>query len=92
MLTTKTEYYEKNSDNYFNFFDMPENESYYFFSIGDALFIVLDMEGENYDTPKYLDDRGRNKFWMDISKDYFEKEKQWLENILELNIKRLNIL
>ena len=77
--------HEQNSDNYFNFFNMPGNESYYFFTVGDALFIVLDMEGENHDTPAYLDGKGREKFWTDIEKNYFEKEKQWLENVLELN-------
>ncbi len=77
--------HEQNSENYFNFFDMPGNGSYYFFTVGDALFITLDMEGKNYDTPAYLDSEGREKFWNNIGKDYFEKEKQWLENVLELN-------
>jgi hypothetical protein len=77
--------HERNSENYFNFFDMPGNGSYYFFTVGDALFIVLDMEGENHDTPQYLDDKGKEKFWTNIEKDYFDREKQWLKNVLELN-------
>ncbi|NOR75009.1 MAG: hypothetical protein GQ525_07600 [Draconibacterium sp.] len=77
--------HEQNSENYFDFFSMPGNESYYFFTVGDALFIVLDMEGPNYDTPAYLEGRSRDKFWSDISLDYFVKEKKWLENILTLN-------
>ena len=77
--------HEQNSENYFNFFSMPGNESYYFFTVGDALFIVLDMEGPNYDTPAYLQGRSREKFWTDISLDYFKTEKKWLENILSLN-------
>jgi len=77
--------HEQNSENYFDFFSMPGNESYYFFTVGDALFIVLDMEGPNYDTPAYLEGRSRDKFWSDISLEYFVKEKKWLENILTLN-------
>ncbi len=77
--------HEKNSDNYFNFFKMPGNGSYYFFNVGDALFVILDMEGEDFDTPAYLEGADRNKFWTNINKDYFDKEKQWLENVLEMN-------
>ena len=78
--------HEQNSDNYFNFFDLPGNESYYFFTVGDALFIVLDMEGENIPTPAYLKiSEERENFWNNIGKEYFEKEKQWLENVLTLN-------
>ena len=77
--------HEQNSENYFNFFSMPGNESYYFFSVGDALFIVLDMEGPDYDTPAYLGGKNREKFWTGISLEYFEKEKKWLENVLTLN-------
>jgi predicted MPP superfamily phosphohydrolase len=77
--------HEQNSKNYYNFFDLPGNEAYYFFTVGDALFIVLDMDGEYIPTPEYLKGAEREKFWEDISKDYFEKEKKWLENVLELN-------
>jgi hypothetical protein len=77
--------HEQNSDNYFNFFSLPGNESYYFFTVGDALFIVLDMEGEDINTPAYLKDENEDEFWQNISRDYFEREKLWLENLLTLN-------
>ncbi|MCK5371389.1 MAG: metallophosphoesterase, partial [Cyclobacteriaceae bacterium] len=54
QLMRNTPYYtvlgnhEHDSDNYYNFFAMPGNESYYFFAVGDALFVMLDMEGPNY--------------------------------------------
>lgn len=77
--------HEQNSENYFDFFSMPGNESYYFFTVGDAMFIVLDMEGPNYDTPAYLEGINREKFWTDINLEYFTEEKKWLEDILTLN-------
>ncbi len=77
--------HEQNSENYFNFFSLPGNESYYFFSVGNALFIVLDMEGPDYSAPVYLEGEHVDAFWTNISKKYFEKEKEWLENILTLN-------
>ncbi|MBT3242444.1 MAG: metallophosphoesterase family protein [Bacteroidetes bacterium] len=77
--------HEQDSENYYDFFSLPGNESYYFFSVGDALFIILDMEGPDYETPEYLQGESRNAFWTDISKKYFEEEKEWLENILNLN-------
>ena len=77
--------HEKNSDNYFNFFDLPGNESYYFFTVSDALFIVLDMDGEDFSTPAYLKDENEDEFWQNISKKYFDDEKAWLENVLTLN-------
>ncbi len=61
------------------------NESYYFFSVADALFVVLDMEGPDYDAPAFLEGEKEDAFWQNISKKYFEKEKEWLENILTLN-------
>ena len=77
--------HEQDSENYYDFFSLPGNESYYFFSVGDALFIILDMEGPDYYTPRYLQGENREAFWNNISREYFEKEKEWLENILELN-------
>jgi len=91
QLTRHVPYYtvlgnhEHNSENYFNFFSLPGNESYYFFSVGDALFIVLDMEGPYYSAPAYLKGEKEDAFWTNISRRYFEKEKEWLENILDLN-------
>ncbi len=77
--------HEHDSENYYDFFSLPGNERYYFFSVGDALFVVLDMEGPHYDAPKYLEGEQREAFWNNISKKYFEEEKEWLENLLSLN-------
>jgi hypothetical protein len=77
--------HEQDSENYYNFFTLPGNERYYFFSVGDALFITLDMEGPDYDTPEYLSDKGKEIFWEQVGRDYFEKEKEWLENLLTIN-------
>jgi len=77
--------HEKDSENYYNFFTLPGNERYYFFSIGDALFIVLDMEGPDYNAPEYLSEKGEDLFWEKIGKEYFEEEKRWLENVLTIN-------
>jgi len=77
--------HEQDSENYYNFFSLPGNERYYFFSVGDALFIILDMEGPDYNTPEYLEGENADAFWTNISKKYFEEEKEWLENILTLN-------
>lgn len=90
-LTRDVPYYtvlgnhEQDSDNYYKFFSLPGKESYYFFSVGDALFIVLDMEGPDYEAPAYLEGESEDAFWQNISKKYFEEEKEWLENILTLN-------
>ena len=77
--------HEQDSDHYYRFFSLPGNERYYFFSVGDALFIILDMEGPDVDAPVYLEGESREKFWTHISRAYFEEEKKWLENILNLN-------
>jgi hypothetical protein len=77
--------HEKDSKNYYNFFTLPGNERYYFFTVGDALFIVLDMEGPDYETPAYLSDEGREIFWNEIGKKYFDEEKEWLEHLLSVN-------
>lgn len=77
--------HEQDSENYYNFFTLPGNERYYFFSVGDALFVVLDMEGPDYDTPEYLSEEGREVFWEKVGREYFEKEKAWLENVLSIN-------
>ncbi len=77
--------HEKDSENYYNFFTLPGNERYYFFTIGDALFIVLDMEGPNYEAPEYLSEKGEDLFWEKIGREYFEEEKRWLENVLTIN-------
>jgi hypothetical protein len=77
--------HEQDSENYYNFFSLPGNERYYFFSVGDALFIMLDMDGPDYSAPPYLKGESVDAFWNNISRKYFEEEKEWLENILTLN-------
>ena len=77
--------HEQDSENYYNFFSLPGNERYYFFSVGDALFVMLDMEGPNYRAPGFLKGENVDAFWMNIGRKYFEREKEWLENILTLN-------
>ncbi len=90
-LTRNVPYYtvlgnhEKDSQNYYDFFSLPGNESYYFFSVGDALFVVLDMEGPAYEVPAYLKGEERDAFWEKISLEYMKQEKKWLENVLTLN-------
>ncbi len=91
QLMRHTPYYtvlgnhEHDSDNYYNFFSMPGNEAYYFFTVGDALFVVLDMEGEHFSAPEYMSEESADAFWANISIEYFKEEKQWLENLLTLN-------
>ena len=77
--------HEKDSQNYFDFFTLPGNERYYFFTVGDALFIVLDMEGPDYPTPGYLSNKGKEIFWEKAGLAYFDREKKWLENLLSIN-------
>lgn len=77
--------HEHDADNYYKFFSLPGNESYYFWSVGDALFVVLDMEGPEYHAPAFLSANGEDRFWWGISRRYFEQEKQWVENLLTLN-------
>ena len=77
--------HEKNSENYYDFFSMPGENPYYSFTVGDALFIVLDFDGPYYSTPAYLSDENEDYFWSNISKQYFDKQKEWLENILTVN-------
>ncbi len=76
--------HEKDSKNYYNFFDLPGDERYYSFTVGDALFIVLDGEGRQYTTPPFIKKENRDIFWNNQNVDYFIKEKEWLENTLNL--------
>ncbi|MEN8155597.1 MAG: metallophosphoesterase [Bacteroidota bacterium] len=77
--------HEQDSDHYYRFFSLPGNERYYFFTVGDALFIILDMEGPDLEAPAYLAGESREAFWTNISRAYFEEERAWLENVLNLN-------
>lgn len=77
--------HEKDSPYYFNFFDLPNNERYYSFNIGDALFVVLDSEGEDISEPDYISEENSDKFWDEQFKEYFVTQKKWLEKVLEIN-------
>ncbi len=78
--------HEKDSRYYFDFFNLPGNERYYSFSVGDAFFIFLDTEGEDYQTPRYLKTAaGREYFWANYNRRYFETQKAWVEHQLTLN-------
>lgn len=77
--------HEKDSKHYFNFFDLPGNERYYHFDVGDALFIMLDVEGPNFNTPKFVKGKNRELLWQNYSLPYFKKQKEWLEHILSLH-------
>jgi len=77
--------HEKDSPYYFDFFDLPNNEKYYHFSVGDALFIVLDSEGEEISEPEYISKKNSDKFWEDSFKEYFAIQKRWLEKVLDIN-------
>lgn len=75
--------HEKDSPYYYDLFDLPNNERYYYFTVGDALFIVLDSEGIRETTPNYIADR--EKFWTDTGIQYDIKQKVWLEDVLDLH-------
>lgn len=77
--------HEKDSPYYFDFFDLPNNERYYSFNVGDALFVILDSEGAQISEPNYISDENSDKFWKNSFKEYFETQKQWLDNLLEIN-------
>lgn len=77
--------HEQDSENYYNFFATPGKEAYYFITVGDALFIMMDMEGPHYEPPAYMDSEARDTFWANISIEYMKEEKRWLENLLTLN-------
>lgn len=91
QLMRHTPYYpvlgnhEKDSPYYFDFFDLPNNERYYYFNVGDALFVILDSEGEDISEPDYISEKNSDKFWDEQFKDYFVTQKKWLEKVLEIN-------
>ncbi len=79
--------HEKDSPYYYDFFDLPNNERYYYFNVGDALFIVLDSEGEEVSEPLYVSDENSDQFWKDKFENYFVTQKAWLEEVLTLHKK-----
>ena len=90
-LMRNTPYYpvlgnhEKDSPYYYDMFDLPNNEKYYYFTVGDALFIVLDSEGIQISEPSFVTEKNSDKFWHEAFDDYFIAQKKWLENVLDLN-------
>lgn len=77
--------HENDSKYYYDFFDLPGNERYYQFSVGDALFLVLDSEGPDFQTPVYIKNENREAFWENYNLEYFKRQKKWVENILALH-------
>jgi len=77
--------HEHDSKFYFDFFDLPGNERYYHFSIGDVLFIVLDSESSHFEMPAYVKDENKDYIWNNYNIEYFNQQKEWLEHILNLN-------
>ena len=77
--------HEKDSPYYYDFFDLPNNERYYYFTVGDALFIVLDSEGLRTTIPAYVSEGKEDKYWYDSGVEYMKTQKKWLESVLNLN-------
>ncbi|MDH5603001.1 MAG: metallophosphoesterase, partial [Cyclobacteriaceae bacterium] len=77
--------HERDSEYYFDFFNLPGNERYYHFTIGDVLFIVLDTEGADYPTPAFIREENLEYFWENSNLDYFKEQKRWVEEILKLH-------
>ena len=77
--------HEKDSPYYYDFFDLPNNERYYYFTVGDALFVVLDSEGLRTTIPAFTTDNMKDAYWHESGIDYMNTQKQWLENVLKLN-------
>ena len=75
--------HEKDADYYFDYFNLPGNERYYEFFVGDVLFLMLDSEGSDFGKPEYV--KNDNFFWTNYQKDYFDKQKAWVERMLELH-------
>ncbi len=77
--------HEKDSPYYYNFFDLPNNERYYYFTVGDALFIVLDSEGLRTTIPAYTTEGNEDAYWEGSGLDYLKEQKEWLEKVLKIN-------
>jgi 3',5'-cyclic AMP phosphodiesterase CpdA len=77
--------HENDSSFYFDFFSLPQNERYYMFSVGPALFLFIDVEGYDYDTPVYMDDAAKQAWWTHQNLAYMKRQKAWVENMLTLH-------
>lgn len=77
--------HEKNAPYYFEFFDLPNNERYYYFNVGDVLFVILDSEAEYVIEPNYISEENSEEFWQEKDEEYFITQKKWLEQVLELH-------
>lgn len=77
--------HEKDSPYYYDFFDLPNNERYYYFTVGDALFVVLDSEGLRTTIPAFTSDGNEDAYWHDSGIEYLKTQKKWLEQVLKLN-------
>jgi hypothetical protein len=77
--------HEHDAGLYYDFFNLPGNERYYQFSIGDVLFLILDTEGPEYETPEYIKDENMELFWNTYNLNYFKEQKLWVEHMLNLH-------
>lgn len=77
--------HEKDSPYYYDFFDLPNNERYYYFTVGDALFVVLDSEGLRTTIPAFTTDAMKDAYWHESGIEYMKTQKKWLEGVLKLN-------
>ena len=77
--------HEKDSPYYYDFFDLPNNERYYYFTVGDALFIVLDSEGLRTTIPAFTSENMEDAYWEESGIGYLKTQKAWLEQVLKLN-------
>ena len=74
--------HEQDSKHYFDFFNLPGNERYYNFSIGDVLFVMMDTQGPEYEVPEYVTEKNYLEFETRQRKAYFDEQKLWLDNLL----------
>jgi acid phosphatase type 7 len=74
--------HEQDSKHYFDFFNLPGNERYYNFSIGDVLFVMMDTQGPEYEVPDYVKEENNLEFNKRQRKAYFDEQKRWLDNLL----------
>jgi len=77
--------HEKDSPYFYDFFPPPGDNNYYSFYVGDALFIILDSEGKNISAPNYISDHYEDQFWNDSFEQYFQNQKDWLDNELDIH-------